>query len=310
MQSDWQSGVERAGQRLQVISSKLQLASRQPAVRIASFVMAVLLFLGGILLSVNALPEDVGLQRFDYLWWIALVGAPLIVLSNVLELKWSARVVGVRVGLAAAGKIAIMSSAANLLPVPGGAMVRVGALKVAGARIGAGTSVTIVIAVLWLGLALLFAGIWLITNQPTAVGTFILVSGALVSLLAVAWIRIIGASWELVGFAVIIKSFAIFVGMLRMYWSFRSLGVGVQFPETSVFALANVTGAAVSIFPAGLGVTEVAAAALAEFTAATASAAFIATALNRIAGLIPLLIAAAIIAITQRRNRCNQSSIL
>ena len=78
------------------------------------------------------------------------------------------------------------------------------------------------------------------------------------------------------------------VGMMaiRILLAFAILKLAVSFETALFFTFANIAGSATSLAPAGLGVGEVFAAAMADLVKTLPATAFLAIALNRIIGLM------------------------
>jgi hypothetical protein len=93
----------------------------------------VVLFVGAAVVAATRLPPPPA----EFRWWlllpVAIVGVPASVLVNALEFRVSARMAGTRVSYPRAVIVMLLARAASLLPLPGGTIVRVGALKQDGA---------------------------------------------------------------------------------------------------------------------------------------------------------------------------------
>ena len=105
--------------------------SRSPAAKRWLLGIALVLFAVVSVISFVGLPDDVQLH-----WWVAVllvfVTTPLTVVANAGEYRVMAEVSGHRVSWLEAGRLTVLATAANLLPVPGGIMVRTQALRAEG----------------------------------------------------------------------------------------------------------------------------------------------------------------------------------
>ena len=119
--------VDRSVRRLDRPAVRFRLFASVGAVFLTAFVLALREY-GHLLLAVKPLPLGV---------LVGFVG-PIAVLLNALEFKWMAAVADFDVTWRRAVSVTVLSSAANLLPLPGGVAVRVAELKAAGAgyRVG------------------------------------------------------------------------------------------------------------------------------------------------------------------------------
>ena len=225
-------------------------------------------------------------------WWLFLasvVGVPLTVLANALEFQLSARLLEGRVTFSASIKVAVLSTAANLLPIPGGALVRVQALKRSGHGYGVATYATGILAGSWVGVAALLTGVVLLAFGYLAAGAAWTVAGAtilgMVFALATRRIRSGRRLWFM--FAVLgVELLSVGVSGLRLFLVLIALGEAASLPGAALLAFASVAAAAVGIFPGGLGLREVLAATLIPIAGIPAAAGFVASAIDRVLGLL------------------------
>ncbi|MEM7472973.1 MAG: lysylphosphatidylglycerol synthase domain-containing protein [Pseudomonadota bacterium] len=260
----------------------------QPLWRRVVLVLAALGFALGIVLSYQAQPEAFSNLNLRPLLLLALVLVPVTVLLNALEFQNSARLLGQDLQLASASEITIIGSVANMLPIPGGTMVRIAALKAGGASLKTGTSVTLLVSLLWISVAFIYSAIWLwiMGEGDWSMIAGIFGGGGVVALLVCLWL-FVRTSPQI---GIVANLLALKVGLVvldasRIYLCFRVLGLDGTFGQASVLTASSVLGAAVSIVPAGLGVREGSAALLAPVVALAAASAYLATSLNRIVGL-------------------------
>jgi len=100
---------------------------------------------------------------------------------------------------------------------------------------------------------------------------------------------------------VAIRLLSLALTVLRLILAFASLGLTLGWFEAALYAAAPTLGAAVGIVPAGIGVNEAIAAALAMLIAASPATAFLAVTLNRMLDLV--VGAALMLGLTSRRWR-------
>lgn len=266
-------------------------------------IAAVILFAGGLIWSIRVLPESVELSSAWPLVKIALLGVFARQAVSILELKASAPLAGAKMSWSDSAQVSIVSSAAKMLPLPGGPMVRIAALKLAGGTVVKSSTITLSLGLAWLGLAVAYAGIWLLSEQLEIAAAFLVV--ALTSLaIAVSFMLTAGGSWRVIIALLLIKAFAIAVGLQRLFWAFAALGEDLELGQLAVFAVSGVAGSIFAIVPAGIGVNETAAAILAPLVGVDSATAFLAASLNRLVGLPVLLLVALFVAMSLRkRNR-------
>ena len=262
--------------------------SPPPRWRGVILLVAVSIFVGGVVLSLGELDVTVA----DVTWWplvvVAVLGTPVTVLANAAELRAMARAIdpGLTVSWRRAVQVVVVATAANVLPLPGGAVVRVHALKVAGMTVPRATAVNLVAAVLWVAAAVTLAGLAALGYAPAAGGLAVAigVAGAAVGLLALrslarrpAW----GAAAALLGVEVVTT----LAHAARLFLVLLALDVEVVAAQALVLGAAAPLAAAAGIFPSGLGLAELLSAVLAPAVALSAASGFAATALVRVIGL-------------------------
>lgn len=260
----------------------LRSRAREPRLQRWVLAFASIGFTAGVYLSIKTLPADLGLTTWTPLALSTFIGVPLAMLLTVVETWLTARVAGTQFGWKHSVRVSVLSSAANMLPLPGGALVRVAALRQSGAAVGHGAAATIVVAVLWLGIAFVTSGLGVLGAAPGLAVLFGLLGIVFISICSLS-IYIMSRSWVTVGIVMLIKLGIVMVDVARMRWTLAALDLHLTQSEAMTFALSGVAGAAVSVVPAGLGVTESVAALLAPLSTIPSSAAFLAASINRAA---------------------------
>ena len=113
---------------------------------------AAVWFTAGLAWAVWTFPNSTELN----LWPLAtllVAGVPAMTALNASEFRIMSRMAGIRVGWSAAFATTLYASAANMLPIPGGASARVLALKSGGATVITGSMITVLFAGVWGGMA-------------------------------------------------------------------------------------------------------------------------------------------------------------
>lgn len=263
-----------AGERLQSVKLRRGL-----------LVFAALILVAGLYLSIRYQPGL--LDRLD--WQPALIlfvlGVPLIILLSSLEFAVMVRILGRRTSLATAFEVTVIGAAANLLPIPGGAVTRITALKLAGAGLRESATTMVMMTIMWVGVALMVSGgaaIHLGSELPGAVG---LVVGFGAVALAFFFTGSPAATFSATLASLLLKVGLVMADGARIYLALSALGIDVVPAQALVLVVAGALGSVVSIMPAGLGVREGLAALLAPLAGLAASAGFLAAALSRIIDL-------------------------
>jgi len=251
--------------------------------------LAVLAFVVTAAVAFGNLPEDLDLR-----WWpivvSALVLSPLTTAANAGEFAATARVLGARVGAREALRVAVLSSAANLLPVPGAVAVRTHRLREAGGYRPA-FRVTAAAGLCWLGVALAAAGAADgVANGraagavPAAAGAACVVTAALVTRRTATTAEGRAAWWSVLAAEV----GQVVVGAARLGLAVAALGYPVTVAQALGLAVAPVAASAIGVLPGGLGLREAIAATIGALVDLAAAVAGAAAALDRVVGLVVL----------------------
>lgn len=240
---------------------------------------AGLLFLAGLswsLMSTNLNWNDVAPTTLLFLFFIL---TPAGLALAAVSLQVTARAVAQRVSFRGAFVASATSRIAEILPLPGGAIVRGIVLVRAGATLGQSTRITVVTALLTLFLALAFSSTALILISPTA-GYLVLGISVLCIMGCIAPIGYrVGVTVALA--MVIIRIATIGLAMIRISAAFSALGTELNASDAALFVVCSILGTSASVVPSGLGLNESLAAALALLVNISPSTAFLATAINR-----------------------------
>jgi len=264
-------------------------------IRKVALILAVVLFLGGLAWSISVFPVELSSLRPLPALAVVFIGVPVTVLLNAWEFLLSVHYTQKKATLRSAVEVTVVATAANMLPLPGGTIARVSALSSLGVGLRTGIAVNLLIALLWLGLALVYSGVWIRANDTGYIANLFMATGAIVSIAAFYFLGRNSGSWLLAGKLSGMKTALLVVDSARLLLCFWALGVPADFAQSSALALSSVLGSAVSVVPAGLGVREAAAGALSTIVGLALAAGFLATALNRILGLAAILPLAAVI---------------
>lgn len=258
-------------------------------------------FVVGAVAAVRRLELDPAAVHWGAVAAVAVVGVPLTVLTNAVEYAVSARVVGRRVPPATATRIAVLATAANLLPMPGAALVRVQGLRSAGAAYGRAASSTAAVGLSWLGVAALAAGLSLLTTTHWPVGPPLAAAGAALLVpafaLTASGVREPGRRRRLFAAVCGVEVAAVAVKSLRYVLLLYALDAGPDVAAAAMLTLAGVLAAAAGLLPGGFGLRELLAFLLAPVAGVSAAVGFLASALDRVVGLVAFSPIAAALAV-------------
>jgi hypothetical protein len=261
------------------------MALRNPAIRRAVLIVAAAGFLVGIWLSFCAQPDILTRVEVIPLILLVAIAIPATLALNALEFLLSARLIGQQLPFRKSMEITIIGSVANMLPLPGGTMMRIASLKAEGASFMKSTSATLYVALIWCAVGLIYSGAWLAFLGQKLPGIGLVIGGAAILTACVAATYRLLGDVKFTGMIVGAKIILVIVDAYRTYLSLLALGVIATFGQASVLALSSLLGASFSIVPAGLGVREGAAALIGPVIGVSAASAFLAASLSRILGM-------------------------
>lgn len=246
-------------------------------------IVAGLVFVVGLIVSAHAL--ELSREQISVLPILlnVLILTPTGLALAALSLGISARAVGCRIGFREAFSVSAIGQVSEILPIPGNALVRGAALMRAGAGLRDSAWITMLVGLLTVLLAAAFSSVAIVL-YGYALGWVGLVATSAGVLVCVVWIAH-RTALKLAMSVIALRVLALALTMLRIAAAFATIGVSVDFLEAALFVVSPTLSMAATIVPAGLGVAEITAAALAYFVQITAAAAFTAMAVNRIIGL-------------------------
>jgi hypothetical protein len=279
---------------------------REPQARNSSalLIASALVFVVVTAAAVANLPDLGGPIAWEYLMVVAVVAIPLTVFLNATEFAMSSRATGTRVGAADALRIALVGSAANNLPIPGAATVRVAWLRSSGTTYGRAISVTLLMGLAWLGTTAFIAGIAQLTVETTAFGLLLLGGG--VAVLGIGWMvlrRLLADTRQRVIFgikALLIEAGFVAAIAMRYLLTLKAIGVDASLSQAVALSLSVVLASAIGIFPGGLGLRELIAAGISPLVSLPASVGLVAIALDRLVALGVMTVVTLVLAVRMR----------
>ena len=258
---------------------RLRFAALRRAWRVPLLAAAIVLFGAGAWYSIANTGLSARQLRGEPLLWL-IVLAPLSLVYAGIGLTLLSRSAGGAMPLGKATRISAWATVAEALPLPGGALVRVGALMGDGASAAHSSWLVLLNAVMWIALAALGGGLVLLIHGFVLAWT-LAAAGAVSSCVATVLLaRVAGCRLAAQTAAHRICGMALIAVRLRL--AFLVLGTALPLADMLPFALANVAGSAASLAPAGLGISESLAALVASPLAVSPAAAFLAVALDRL----------------------------
>lgn len=271
--------------------------SRSPLVEKALLFVALVLFGVGLMLALVNLPP----LRLDHRWPLFLGGAVVTAVATIavngLEFTASARLLGSPVSAAVAFRTTVMAAAANVLPLPGGALVRARALRQEGHAYRKALSTTLSIGVIWVGIASVLAGLFLVVRGPARLGLVLGVGG--VVLLGVAYVilrsQVGGAALRALVRFTLIEVLSVSTTSVRLLFLLLAIDVHPTWSQAFALALSGIVASATGLFPGGLGLREVLSGAMAGAVGLAVALGVLVAALDRVLNMAVLGLASAVL---------------
>lgn len=253
-------------------------------VSLAVFVVATILALRG-------LPPIDGGVRWAPLLLVAALLVPIGTVANAGEYAVTVAASGGRVRLLPAIRVALLASAANLLPIPGAVLVRVQAMRNLGVSYKRAAGMTGVVGLGFVGVAVLCVGaLQLASGELDAAGAA-LTAGGLGCLALVAYaLRSNPSPVRLFGGLVLVELLSMSIKTLRLLAVLMALRSDAGLREAAALALALVISLVVGIFPGGLGIREVLTGILAPTVGLDPALGVVVAAVDRVVGLSSLAV--------------------
>lgn len=259
--------------------------------------LSLLLFSGGLFLSLRASPDILEHVEIGPFLVIVLVTAPAALAISAADFLLLARLAGVRVNFWQAVETTIYTRAANMLPVPGSMAVRMATLKGRGATFKRSGGLMFLFTAIWGGAGFCFSAVWLsVAGVPefallfAAIGIAILAACTVVVRRADLELRMVMAAAGLRFTLVALEAFTLMMAV-------RAIGVDAEYQQTAILVVASFLAGLMQI---GIGVREALLAVLAPLAGIDAATGFLAGVAARIGGMTVLAISATIILIAQR----------
>ncbi len=259
-----------------------------PVIRRRLFYIAASFFVVGIYLSVRASP---GLHQ-QVSPTHALLLLPCVFLSFLLSAAdfWCmVALCGIRTSYRDAFQTVVLGTAANMLPLPGSIMVKVARLRALGIDYHPGISATLSLALVGLGLALLYAALWLFLMAIPTAAVASLVGGLSVLGPSLWQSHLRFGKGKLLLLAVLVKLLQVILFAARFLLALWALGIASSFGQASVLSVSGVLSSVAAVVPAGLGLQELLSAGIGPLVGLEAATGFLTSSLNRLAGMVTVL---------------------
>lgn len=266
--------------------------------------IALVVFVWISVVSIAGLPDTANDPSVGLLLPIAVLTVGTLVI-NGLEFMVAGRLIGQRVGLPLSLQTSVLSSAANVLPIPGAALVRIRALREVDVPYRRAVASTALVGIAWLGASAIGAGVFLLWQGHTSAGVICLVLGLCAMALGPVVLR--PPDGRVVIELIAVEAASMIVTTLRLFFVARASGYGLSMSSSAILGLSGVLASAAGIFPGGLGLREAISAATAPITSVDPAVAVVISAMDRIAFYIVLAMATLLLFTVRWRSRTTRS---
>jgi len=291
----------------QLISATLKQFDRlrtattsNPRARRALELSAIVLFIVTIYLSRNAIPAKADVD-WRFILISSLVVSPLMVVWMGAQYHLAGQLTGQAIPTAEAARVALLSGAANLLPIPGSVAIRAERLQSKGVSLKRAAAAATLVGLAWLGSSGLLFAVVMVTSSPSMAAAGAAIGGAGLAAYGVGAHRLAPE-----------KSSGLFLlGVAQGLGMATTAGVNLlvvgyaldfdpSLESAFVISVSGVLAAAVGIFPGGLGLREGFAVALSGLIEMSASEAALAAATVHLTIIVVLLVGVTILTVSSR----------
>ena len=277
-----------------VIRARTAASRHRQALLFAALVVFVVI----TVLSFLSLPRDLHPN-----WWpvplVLLVTTPLSVVLNAAEFRVMGAINGHAIAWGAAVRLTVVAGAANLLPLPGGVLIRTEALRQRGSTYKHALAANASAGIAWLGMGCVTIGmLFAFRSDGRLVGLVLVAAGGVALTAVVVILRRIDrpSTYGNLSRLVIVETGTILVGGSRLFLLFKVLGLTASVAQSITLTASQIIAAAVGVFPAGLGLRELIAGGIGSLVSLPTGAAVAVTAVDRVATQLVLgVIAAALV---------------
>lgn len=236
---------------------------------------------------------------------LALIAAPASLLLKAAEFTVAARVAGQQPPRRLAMETAVVSSAANLLPLPGSLLVTVQTLAEGGASYGGAVAASAVPGVAWLGITGVIGGTALVIEGAGVLGGLVILGG-LVALAGAGLVFRATAPPDgrpaLIAAILVVETGWLAVSGLRFTLAAATIGVDLTLTQALALSVAGAITVAIGFFPGGLGVREALIAGLSPLIGLDLETGVLLGAVDRVVWLGFLALAGLWLAASRRRS--------
>lgn len=254
-----------------------RIRARQRELRKYGLIVALIAFAAGLVIALNSV--DLLRIKLPYLAIYAAILVPLGFFLQSCELRLLAKAGGASLSWHEASEVIIYSRAATLLPIPGGFMTRVAALKAKGVPVARSSLIVLLFTGILGTVSFTYAALWLAPNLLALGFAFVALAGLVASAIIGKRVKV---HWSIITQNVGLRFLGVGLETVGLVCAFASIGFDVGIQQTGVLVVAGFVGLLVNIVPAGIGIREGVIALLSPFVGIAPAVGFLAAAVTRV----------------------------
>lgn len=207
--------------------------------------------------------QSTDLMLTEMVWWplavAFFVAAPVSLGLKSAEYQLCARIASQTPTLSRSLGVAVVSSSANLLPLPGSMIVTVRSLSEDGTSYGSALRAGAVPGLCWLAITGLIGGTAIAMEGPPLLGALTALGGLLAGIAATKLFRAGAPADRSAGLAasiIAVEAGWLLISALRLGLAVTALGVSISPTQAFALSVAGALTVAIGFFPGGLGLRE------------------------------------------------------
>ncbi|MFT7610196.1 MAG: hypothetical protein ACI9MX_003280 [Candidatus Aldehydirespiratoraceae bacterium] len=228
------------------------------------------------------------------------IAAPASLVLKAFEFRISAQIAGQNPGRRRSLNVAVVSSAANLLPLPGSLLVTVRSLSEDGSTYGRAIAASAVPGLAWLGITGIVGGIAIGIEGALWLAVLTIACGMAAGIAATTLFASTAPAdgrVKLGASIIAVEAGWLAVSAVRLGLAVTALGVSIDPTQAVALSVAGALTVAIGFFPGGLGVREALIAALAPLIGLPFDTGVLLGSLDRVVWLAFLALAAGVLAL-------------
>ncbi|HET6942716.1 MAG TPA: lysylphosphatidylglycerol synthase domain-containing protein [Sphingomicrobium sp.] len=247
--------------------------------------IAILIFIVGFFLAIRNAPHEILHLRLPILAAYAIFLPPITYLIQSVELRLSAKAVGITLTRKQAIEIVVYSNASTLLPIPGGLLTRAAALRANGVTVVRSASVVILFTGIAGSISFAYSGAWVLFQQPL-LGLAAFTTALLGAAICFKLSRKLDVPRAILSKDVALRIFTVLFETGCFIVIFAAIGASITVQQAAFLVVSGFIAMALTIFPSGFGIREAIVALLSPLVGVDPATAFLAAAAGRIVGLL------------------------